>query len=231
MKIELCIEDIAAMELAIKHSANRVELCASLSEGGLTPSHGMIETACQQDKVEVHVLIRPRGGDFIYSDSEMEVIKNDIKIAALLGAKGAVVGFLNLNHGIDQKKCREVFDLCSDLGLEMTFHRAFDFTHDPKRSLDQLIEIGVQRILSSGQAQKAIDGLDLLNELHERSAGRIEIMAGSGVNDENALHFKELDAIHFSVHHKGGGNVFGMGIRNVLNENKLIRIKEKLGMK
>ena len=228
MKVEICIEDIQALDLAIEHGADRVELCSALSEGGLTPSHGMIEKACQQDEVEVHVLIRPRGGDFVYDEEELEIICNDIRICALLGAKGVVLGIMNISGDLDLKKMRKCLQLTLDLGIECTLHRAFDFVRDPLKTLEECYEMGVKRILTSGQAQKAFDGLELLFELHEAAMGKIELMPGSGINAMNVHAFISFDGIHFSIHKKGAQGPFGMGVQNTMDEQKLIDILNEI---
>jgi copper homeostasis protein len=198
MKIELCAATIEAIKLAGELSFDRIELCQNLEQGGTTPSYGMIEYAIACG-IETHVLIRPRPGNFIYDESEMEVILRDIQNCREMGAKGVVIGALNSAGEIDRFFLNRAMKKAQ--GMEVTFHRAFDDSYDWKRSLDLLIDHNVTRLLSSGMASNAEIGIPILKQMMNYAAGRLQIMAGGGVNAANiAKIIKEVgsDAIHFS---------------------------------
>ena len=163
--------------------ADRIELCDSPPEGGTTPSFGFIKAAREQLSIDLFVMIRPRGGDFLYSKEEFEIMKNDVLICKQLGCEGIVTGILTKEGKIDVDRNKELVDLASP--LKATFHRAFDRVSDPVAALEALIEIGFERVLTSGCVPKAMEGAQLLASLVKQSAGRIIIMPGSGVNAEN----------------------------------------------
>lgn len=163
--------------------ASRVELCANLNEGGTTPSTGMIELVRGKISIGLHVMIRPRAGDFCYSDLEFEVMKRDIQIARDLGADGVVFGVLNPDRTVDLARTKELVQLARPMGV--TFHRAFDESADPFASLEQIISLGIDRILTSGGRQSAFDGMARIRDLVEKSNGRITIIAGSGITTQN----------------------------------------------
>jgi copper homeostasis protein len=158
--------------------ADRVELCDNLLEGGTTPSAGAIEVARHRLSIRLHVIIRPRGGDFCYSDVEFDVMKRDVAAAKLLAADGVVIGILTPEGDVDRGRTRELIDLARPLSV--SFHRAFDMARDPFRSLDDLIAMGVDRVLTSGQEASVIEGLDLIAALVRHAAGRIIVMPGGG---------------------------------------------------
>ena len=180
---EIAIESLQSAVNAQRAGAKRVELCAALSEGGLTPSLGMIKSVCTNTDLDVFVIIRPRGGDFLYSDEEFNIICDDIIAAKENGANGIVSGALLANGEIDIVKTRTMVELSSP--LPFTFHRAFDRCKDPFWALEQLIDIGVARILSSGQVPSAEDGTKLLGQLVKQANDRIIIMPGAGVKSNN----------------------------------------------
>ena len=180
---EIAIESLQSARIAEKAGAKRVELCAALSEGGITPSYGMIKSVCEKSNLDVFVIIRPRGGDFLYSDDEFEIMCQDIVAAKELGADGIVSGALTTDGAIDIKKTRKMLELCHP--LPFTFHRAFDRCNEPFVALEQLIELGVTRILSSGQVPSTEHGKELLGKLVQQANGRIIIMPGAGVNSNN----------------------------------------------
>lgn len=202
---ELCSYSVEAVGTAAREGATRVELCASPSEGGVTPSAATIVMARGAANmgvarpVELSVMIRPRGGDFLYSDEEFEVMKRDIEFAREAGADGVVFGLLTPDGDIDIERTSELVELA--LPMESTFHRAFDVSRDPLRSLEDVIATGCRRILTSGKKPAALEGIDIIRELVRVAAGRIEIMAGSGVNPRNAreLAATGVDALHFSA--------------------------------
>jgi len=168
--------------------ADRVELCENIYEGGCTPSFASIELARKYLDIELYVIIRPRGGDFLYSALEFETMKRDIQTAKSLGADGLVFGLLNIDGSIDIERTKELVELSKP--LPVTFHRAFDVAKEPFGALEDIISTGCKRILSSGQKPAAIDGLPLLKQLVEKADGRIGIMPGSGINENNILEIK-----------------------------------------
>jgi copper homeostasis protein len=185
--LEICVDSVEAALAAQEGGADRVELCANLLEGGTTPSAGTIQLARQSIDIDLNVIIRPRGGDFCYSAVEFEVMKLDIELAKKTGANGVVVGILKEDGSVDEERTRELVDLSRPMSV--TFHRAFDMARDPYRALETLIELGVDRILTSGQESSALEGLDLITELVARAAGRIIIMPGGGITERN---FKKI---------------------------------------
>ena len=198
MKFELCAASLEAIRLARELNFDRIELCQNLEQGGITPYYGMIEYAIAYG-IETHVLIRPRPGGFSYSEDEVEVMLREIINCKNMGAKGIVIGALTEGGEIDKKTLAEMMD--KSKGMEVTFHRAFDDSIEWKKSMDTLIDFGVNRILSSGMARNVDIGLPILEQMIEHSKGRIEIMTGGGINASNIGKIKkELlpDAIHFS---------------------------------
>ncbi|MCU0338337.1 MAG: copper homeostasis protein CutC [Spirosomaceae bacterium] len=192
MDIEVCAFSIESCLNAQQAGARRVELCAGLYEGGTTPSHGMIARARQLLQIQLYVMIRPRGGDFCYDEEEFEVMRQDIQTAKNLGADGVVFGILNPDGTIDVKRNAELVQWARPMGV--TFHRAFDRALAPLQALEDVIQTGAERILTSGQQPTAIAGRDLLKTLVNAAAGRIEIMAGAGVNSQNALSLAQTGA-------------------------------------
>ncbi len=174
------IESCIAIERA---GAHRIELCDGPGEGGTTPSYGLIKTAREKINIELYPIIRPRGGDFLYSDEEFEVIKADVKLCKELGCDGIVIGILTADGNIDKERCSRLVDMAYPLGV--TFHRAFDRVNNPEQALEDVIEIGCERILTSGLKPTAIEGIDTLNWLMRQANERIIIMPGSGVRSAN----------------------------------------------
>ncbi|MBU5311145.1 copper homeostasis protein CutC [Tissierella carlieri] len=183
INIEICVDSIQSALAAQNGGASRIELCDNLIGGGTTPSAGMIELARKYLTIDINVMIRPRSGDFCYSPLEIEVMKRDIEIVKKYGVNGIVIGVLRPNGEIDINIMKELIELSRP--LTVTFHRAFDMTKDPFKSLDILIDLGVERILTSGKESKAMQGIDLIRELVTRAEDKIIIMPGSGVNEEN----------------------------------------------
>ncbi|MDW7695118.1 copper homeostasis protein CutC [Flammeovirgaceae bacterium SG7u.111] len=181
--IEVVTDSVASCVNAELGGADRVELCDNLFEGGTTPSAGMIKLVRQKVKIDLMVMIRPRGGDFLYSPEELEVMKEDIKVAKELGVNGVVFGLLTPDGVIDKNKTKELIEIARPLSV--TFHRAFDMVTDPFQALEDLIELGVDRILSSGLERSALEGVDLLKELIEKAGGRIIILVGGGIRPHN----------------------------------------------
>ncbi len=182
--VEACVESVESAVAAAEGGADRVELCDDLVEGGTTPSAGAIRLARARLDVGIHVMIRPRGGDFLYTDLEFEVMRHDIAVARELGADGVVLGLLCRDGTIDRERTAR---LVEDAGpLPVTFHRAFDVSRDPMDALETLIELGVRRVLTSGQRPAALESLDLIRRLVAAAAERVTILAGGGITPENA---------------------------------------------
>jgi len=174
--LEACVDSVEGALAAQAGGADRVELCADLLNGGCTPSPGVIQLARQRLDIRIHVIIRPRGGDFCYSDVEFEAMKLDIAFCKQAGVHGVVIGILNPDGTVDTDRTRELIALARPLSV--TFHRAFDMTRDPYAALETLIALGVDRILTTGQEASALEGLDLLSDLVHRADGRVILMPG-----------------------------------------------------
>lgn len=195
-KLEVIGFTIESCLIAQAAGAHRIELCDNPSEGGTTPSYGFIKTARENLLIELYPIIRPRGGDFLYSEIEFEVMKADIQICKNLGCDGVVIGMLNADGTVDKQRCKQLVDIVQPMGV--SFHRAFDRTNDPFKALEDIISIGCERILTSGQKSVATDGAALLNELVKQANGRIIIMPGSGVRSDNIETLvKKTNAIEF----------------------------------
>lgn len=230
MDVEVCIESLAEANLASQFGAKRVELCSALDLGGLTPSVGLIQKCSEINQIDVHVLIRPRPGDFTYSKEELRTMKADIQHAAEYGAKGAVFGILTPENEIDLNSNIELLELAKSLQLGATFHRAFDLVNNPIHSLSDLINLGFDRLLTSGQQTTAIEGLSLISNLVENAKNRIEIMAGSGVNSSNVQELVNtgIDAVHFSSRKKQIESPLGMGTNYAPDSEKIAGIMKQL---
>jgi len=181
--LEVCVDSADSAVAAQQGGANRVELCANLVEGGCTPSPGVIQATRRRLDTSLHVIIRPRGGDFCYSDAEFETMGLDIAFAKQAGADGIVIGLLTEDGAVDTERARALVEAARPMSV--TFHRAFDVTREPFQALDTLITLGVDRILTSGQEGTALDGLDLIHDLIQRAADRIVIMPGGGIKEHN----------------------------------------------
>jgi copper homeostasis protein len=187
--IEIATTDFTTTQLAVEGGADRIELCAALSEGGTTASYGTIKKCRETFGVQLFPIIRTRSGDFLYDEDEFEIMINEVKLCKELGCDGIVIGLLEKNGTIDLKKTAKLIECAYP--LEVTFHRAFDRSKDPFEAMEQLIECGCQRILTSGQKPSALEGIDLIAQLVKAADERIIIMPGSGVRIEN---IKELAA-------------------------------------
>lgn len=182
--LEVCAGDIDSVIAAAQGGASRVELCSALGEGGMTPSIGFIRSALKVPGIRVHVLIRPRGGDFLYTPQEVDCMVDDIVAAREAGVHGVVIGALTPDGEVDMNACRKMMEAAA--GISVTFHRAFDLCRDPFKALEDIISLGCDRILTSGQAQTALEGKENLAELVKQADGRIIILAGAGVSQSNA---------------------------------------------
>lgn len=181
--LEICVDSVEGALAAQTGGAQRVELCDNLLEGGTTPSAGMIALTRQQIGIGLNVIIRPRGGDFCYSDLEFAVMQYDVHQAKQLGADGVVIGLLNPDGTIDKVRTAALIELARPLSV--TFHRAFDMAVEPHQALEDLISLGVDRVLTSGQESSAVEGLDLIAALVQQAGERIIVMPGGGVNERN----------------------------------------------
>lgn len=212
-QIEICANSAESAVEAQRGGATRVELCTGMPEGGTTPSVGTIKAARRLlNTTRLHVIIRPRGGDFLYSPLEQDIMREDIRMVRDLGADGVVIGCLDAQGEVD-KNLVEMLVREAD-GLSVTFHRAFDMCRSPERALEELVELGCQRILTSGQCPTAIEGIPLLARLRRQAAGRIAIMPGCGVNASNIARLVSetgCHEFHFSARRRQES---GMQFRN-----------------
>ena len=182
--LEIAVFSVEAAISALKAGAHRIEFCENPQEGGTTPSFGSLQTLRSFTTQPVFPIIRPRGGDFLYSSIEFEVMKSDLLTIKELGYKGAVIGLLNADGSIDTKRTKELVDLAGP-SMQISFHRAFDRCQNPLIALEAIIETGCKRILTSGQVPQVADALSLIKTLHQKASGRIIIMPGSGVRSSN----------------------------------------------
>ena len=210
--IEGCVDSYASALAACQAGADRLELCANLSIGGTTPSRALFRQVRRDCPVSINVLIRPRFGDFLYSEAELAEMQEEIEAFRELGASGAVIGVLTPEGELDETQMRRLMNAAR--GMEVTLHRAFDMTRDPFAAMEAAVRLGCRTILTSGQAANALEGAPLLGELVSRAKGRIRIMAGCGVRRENirAIHERAgVRAFHTSA--KGAPLDSGMAYR------------------
>jgi len=200
--LEVCANSVTSALAAQQGGAVRVELCENLFEGGTTPSHGEILLARKQLHIKLYVLIRPRGGDFLYTDLEYDIICADVKYCIEAGCDGIVIGLLKADGTIDKERCKKLVDQAKQMGVGVTFHRAFDMSADLEQALEDIIEIGCERILTSGGKSTAMEGSRVISNLIKQAAGRIIIMPGSGVNEHNVadlVRFTGATEVHSSA--------------------------------
>jgi copper homeostasis protein len=188
-KLEVIAFNIESCIAIENCGAHRIELCDNPADGGTTASYGFIQAAREKTSIELYPIIRPRGGDFFYSDDEFEIMKADIKLCKDLGCDGVVIGILNKDGSIDKKRCSQLVALAYPMGV--TFHRAFDRVNDAAQALEDVIEIGCERILTSGLQPTALDGMDTIVSLIKQADERIIIMPGSGVRSSNIVQIAE----------------------------------------
>lgn len=239
-KFEICANSVESCLAAQEGGADRVELCAGIPEGGTTPSYGEIKLARKLlTKTKLHVIIRPRGGDFLYTPLELERMEEDIRICRDLGVDGVVFGCLTEEGEIDREANRRLVELARPMSV--TFHRAFDRTADPMKALEDIISLGCNRILTSGQQPKAIDGISLLAQLEKKlkeyPLPPIQLLAGSGVNEENIRQIFDATGIH-EYHFSARANVVSkmkhynhevyMGAKGADESNSLVTSAEKV---
>ncbi len=199
-EIEVCCDSWRSAEIAFKAGVHRLELCSAIGEGGLTPSIGLTQQVIQKLDIQVHVLIRPRSGDFLYSVDEIEIMKKDVEYCKNVGVQGVVIGFLLANGEIDTKLTKEFIELAGD--MKVTFHRAFDMCKNPIKAFEELKELGIDYVLTSGQAATAKEGETLIRDLVKKSDGKIKIMPGSGVRAHNLdelIQSTQAPAYHMSA--------------------------------
>ncbi len=222
--LEVAVFSIEAALSAIKAGADRIEFCENPSEGGTTPSYGSLKTLISLTDKPIFPIIRPRGGDFLYTQAEYDVIKADLLMVKELGYPGAVIGILNEDGSIDVKRTSELVQLATP--MQITFHRAFDRCNDPFKGLADIIASGCKRILTSGQVPNVVDALPLMKQLVEKAAGRIIILPGSGVRANNCkniidttgtieIHSSARKAISSFMHYKAPSmneNMVSMGV-------------------
>jgi len=181
--VEICADSVESAIIAEASGAGRIELCSALVEGGVTPSAGLIDSVRRNTGIKLHVLIRPRSGDFLYTDNEFSVMRRDIDMAGELGADGIVTGILNSDGTIDTERTAVLAEYATPMSL--TFHRAFDLCRDPKKGLEDIMAAGAARLLTSGQAKSALDGSVMIKSLIKDAAGKIVVMPGGGIDEYN----------------------------------------------
>ena len=199
MKTEVCANSYQSAINAQKGGADRIELCTELGVGGITPSHGLLKKVMSTLNIPVNVLIRPRSGNFCYNKAEFDTIKTDIGFCKSLGCAGIVSGVLHPDLTLNIERTKELIELARP--MTFTFHRAFDCVQNPLKTLQQLIDLGADTILTSGQEKTAIKGIDLLNEMKALANGNIMILPGGGINEKNIGGFKDagFKEVHFSA--------------------------------
>ncbi|MFM8255152.1 MAG: copper homeostasis protein CutC [Bacteroidota bacterium] len=185
MLLEIATTDFETTRTAVAGGADRIELCAGLSEGGITASKGLLKLCRQKFDIPIYPIIRPRSGDFLYSNEEFEIMKQDVLLCKELGFEGVVLGLLNVDGTVDLSRMSELIDAAYP--LEVTFHRAFDRCLDPAAALEQLVGLGCERILTSGQQPTAPEGIQLIASLQAHAANRIIVMPGSGVRADSII--------------------------------------------
>lgn len=199
-RLEIAANSLASALAAQAGGADRVELCENLGEGGCTPSYGTIATAREHLHIPLYVLIRPRGGDFLYSPAECVAMRRDIEACVRLGCDGVVIGALDADGEVDRTVCRELIDAAGTLGV--TFHRALDASRDPAAALEAVIALGCERVLTSGARTTALQGADTIAALVRQAAGRIAIMAGAGIDAQTLPRLRQrsgADEFHASA--------------------------------
>jgi len=198
--VEACVDSVASALAAEAGGAGRIELCDNLVEGGTTPSAATIAVACERLTIPVFVIVRPRGGDFLYSDLELEIMRRDILQAKALGAQGVVLGVLRADGTVDVARARPL--VAAARPLAVTHHRAFDVTPDPAEALEAIIELGADRVLTSGQAPTAPEGIEVIAAAVRQAAGRIGILPGAGIDVSNARRLVEATGVR-EIHVRG----------------------------
>lgn len=231
MLVEICATSVQSAVNAQQAGAQRIELCSELAVGGITPSYGLLKQVLSEISLPVFVLIRPRSRNFVYSDEEFEVMKTNIEICKELGVSGIVSGVLKEDFSIDLKRTKELIERAKP--LEFTFHRGFDLTENPIKSLEELIESGASRILTSGQETSADKGIDLLVQLKNAAGNRLIILPGGGINPDNLHLFKtngftEIHASASSLFKESPKPKISMNSEKFWDETKLFVSDEEI---
>lgn len=230
--LEICGDSFESAQLAADYKFKRIELCANLSEGGTTPSFGMIQKCASLKTIEVHVMIRPKSGSFVCSQTDLDIMARDMVAAAIAGAKGVVFGCLTKVSELDLQATLYLAEVSLKQKLEFTFHRAIDSTPDPLKTLEHLHKMGFSRVLTSGSKTSVNQGMNLLKEMVNFSQKNpIQIMAGGGVNATNAKLISDLGihALHFTARKKINNNLpAGMGDDFEVDEEKIKQILKTL---
>jgi copper homeostasis protein len=196
MELEICVDSVESAVAAELGGAQRVELCSALSEGGLTPSLGLIRAVRSRIGIGVYVMIRPRGGDFLYSDEEFSIMREDVAYAAEAGANGAVFGLLTADGNVDGARTAELVEAAQSASMEVTFHRAIDMARDLESSLEDVVRTGAHRVLTSGGAQTAVLGSERVRGLMQAAKNRIGIMVCGNVRSENVQQIAQATGAH-----------------------------------
>jgi copper homeostasis protein len=222
VSLEVCANSVTSALAAQDGGAVRVELCENLYEGGTTPSFGEISIARKLLHIKLYVLIRPRGGDFLYSDVEFEIMIEDVRYCIESGCDGIVIGILHPDGTIDKDRCKKLVELAKPHGVGVTFHRAFDMSADLFQSLEDIIETGCERILTSGGRTSAMEGSGTISRLIKKAAGRIIIMPGCGISETNVadlVHYTGAKEIHASARTRAQSQMLFKNERIVMGEN------------
>jgi len=194
--LEVCTDSIASALAGAAGGATRVEFCQNLQEGGTTPSLVQIQLCKKLADLQLYVLIRPRGGDFVYSDLEFRIMEEEIKMCGEAQCDGVVIGMLNADGNVDTERCSELVRLAKSYNMGVTFHRAFDRTRDLQQALEDVISLGCERILTSGGRVSAIEGAEEIRQLVQQAGERISIMPGAGINEENVAGLIKLTGVN-----------------------------------
>ncbi len=235
--LEACVDSLEAALAAEAAGADRIELCSALELGGITPSIGLIELVCERLSIPVQVLLRPRPGNFVYSPEEVETLCTDARLITQSGAAGIVTGALDSEGDLAIEEMKRLIDAS---GLPLTFHRAFDHGRNPLEITEQLIALGVERILTSGQQASALAGITLLQELQERFGKKIVFMPGGGISAENIssiasmsgcreFHFSALRTVASPTNGPGVGNGISENVHFIPNPGKVVAIRRAIG--
>jgi copper homeostasis protein len=210
ISLEVCANSVQSAVAAQQGGAARIELCENLHEGGTTPSYGALKKTRQLLSIPVHVLLRPRAGDFLYSAHEFDVIKTDLDLCAQTGCNAVVVGILTADGKVDKLRCGELVQTAKQAGLKTTFHRAIDLSADLFEALDDIIDLGFDCVLTSGGKTTAIEGAGKIAQMIQRARGRICIMPGGGISESNVahlVHYTGATEVHSSARVKRTSNM------------------------
>jgi copper homeostasis protein len=233
--LEICCFNLKSAIIAQNAGARRLELCADQAAGGTTPSFGVIKTAREKLQIPLYPIIRPRSGDFLFNDEEFEIMMNDVALCRQIGCDGVVIGMLNPDATIDKKRCEKLAQLAYPLGV--TFHRAFDYLKNPQQGLEDIIEIGCERILTSGQQPTAMEGWELIVQLIQQAANRIIIMPGSGIRSSNIIELEQktkAEEFHSSARTQSNSEMHYANL-NLKDDNSVVttdenEIKKMIGL-